>query len=204
MSEPRQGLNHNGQPLHICAADKNNTQHYDYSGLVYLSTAGDDDQVAAGDADFSGGVFDFNDDAGCRQLAPTHAEYVPEAEVAFVEQDSADVGGLQGSHPSVANMTFVLPKAGRVVLFSAGQENLHRVARVRAGSRLTLSLWFTLNPKYEFEYFLDGQPHEQALKAARARAQARRSGGKSKRHRRRKISRATSPPKEPAVSHAEL
>ena len=37
----------------------------------------------------------------------------------------------------------VLPRRGRLVAFSSGPENGHRVARVERGARTALALWFT-------------------------------------------------------------
>lgn len=134
-----------------------------------MSSVGSPSDVQDGTADFAGGVFDFNDDPVSQRLAPTHEAFDEQAQAEYAAQDALELGALPGSHPSVSNMTYVLPRAGRLVIFSAGQENLHRVARVAAGNRLTLSLWFTLDPKFEFQYFLDGQPHQQVLSAARRR-----------------------------------
>lgn len=53
----------------------------------------------------------------------------------------------------------VEPKAGRVVIFSSGQENPHRVERLLSGQRFVLAFWFTCNPDREFEIFLDGSAH---------------------------------------------
>ena len=53
----------------------------------------------------------------------------------------------------------VEPKAGRVVIFSSGQENPHYVDRVLSGNRYVLAFWFTCNPDRQFEIFLDGKSH---------------------------------------------
>lgn len=53
----------------------------------------------------------------------------------------------------------VEPKAGRVVIFSSGQENPHHVDRVLSGNRYVLAFWFTCNPERQFEIFLDGKSH---------------------------------------------
>ena len=37
----------------------------------------------------------------------------------------------------------ILPRRGRLVAFSSGPENGHRVARVERGARTALALWFT-------------------------------------------------------------
>ena len=170
----------------ISAVDKNNTAHYDYSGLVYLSTVGSPADVADSAADFVGGVFDFNDDPASQRLAPTHDAFDEGLRAAFTGEDVVELDQLPSSHPAVSNMTYVLPRAGRLVIFSAGEENLHRVARVQAGTRLTLSLWFTLDPKFQFEYFLDGKPHEQVLTAAKAKAKNGRSKNRRAKNSRRR------------------
>jgi len=94
--------------------DRNNTPHYHYSGLLYMSTY---------EEDFEGGLLHF--------LSP---------DLSTVEQT-------------------VEPKAGRVVIFTSGQENPHHVDRVTSGQRYVLAFWFTCNPDRKFEIFLDGKAH---------------------------------------------
>lgn len=53
----------------------------------------------------------------------------------------------------------VPPKAGRLVSFTAGNENPHRLTLVRSGTRYVLSFWFTCDRRMEFENFLDGDAH---------------------------------------------
>ena len=95
--------------------DRENTEHYHYSGLLYMSDFG---------TDFTGGLLHF----------------------------------YSASTPSEVELT-VEPRAGRVVIFTAGSENPHMVERVTSGDRLVLSFWFTCNVKREFEIFLDGAAH---------------------------------------------
>jgi len=54
----------------------------------------------------------------------------------------------------------VLPRAGRLLVFSSSEENPHHFARVTAGRRLAMSMWYTCDAAREFESFLDGKPHE--------------------------------------------
>ena len=95
-------------------ADRNNTAHYHYSGLLYLSMYGED---------FAKGRVLFYD-----------------AESSAVEQ-------------------VVEPRPGRVLIFTSGLENPHKVERVTSGQRLVLAFWFTCDPAKQFEIFLDGQAH---------------------------------------------
>ena len=88
--------------------DRENTPHYEFSGLLYLSDY---------DEDFEGGLFTYEDGSA------------------------------------------VEPRRGRLNMFASGAENKHRVERVTAGQRLTLSFWFACDPAYEFRDFLDGQAH---------------------------------------------
>ena len=88
--------------------DRENTPHYEFSGLLYLSDY---------DEDFEGGLFTYDDGSA------------------------------------------VEPRRGRLNMFASGAENKHRVERVTAGQRLTLSFWFACDPAYEFRDFLDGQAH---------------------------------------------
>ena len=53
----------------------------------------------------------------------------------------------------------VEPIPGRVVIFSSGAENTHRVERVTSGERFVLAFWFTCDASRQFEIFLDGQAH---------------------------------------------
>nr|XP_022901177.1 prolyl 3-hydroxylase 1-like [Onthophagus taurus] len=42
----------------------------------------------------------------------------------------------------------IIPKCGRMVAFSSGNENLHAVKAVTKGSRCALAVWFTFDKKY--------------------------------------------------------
>ena len=95
-------------------ADRNNTLHYHYSGLLYLSMF---------KKDFTGG------------------------RVLFYDADSSRLEQV------------VEPRPGRMLIFSSGHENPHKVERVTSGQRLVLAFWFTCNPEKQFEIFLDGNAH---------------------------------------------
>jgi hypothetical protein len=113
--------------------DKNNTDHYDYSGLVYLSTAG---------ADFEGGLLELFDDPAALDCAPF--------------MDPVDPGPCRVvSAPGLE----VAPRAGRAIVFGSGRENPHRVTRVTGGTRFVLSFWFTCDARREMRSFLDGKMH---------------------------------------------
>lgn len=43
----------------------------------------------------------------------------------------------------------IQPRAGRLVTFSSGSENLHRVNKVTRGQRLVLAMWFTCSAEHE-------------------------------------------------------
>ena len=126
--------------------DKNNTAHYDYSGLVYLSTQWDDERWenegrggADAGADFEGGTLQFfaPDALDCQPFeageGPCAVRGSPELEVA--------------------------PVAGRAIVFGSGAENAHRVTRVTRGTRYVLSFWFTCDARMEMGSFLDGKMH---------------------------------------------
>jgi hypothetical protein len=55
--------------------------------------------------------------------------------------------------------TIVEPRKGRLILFSSGLENYHRVERVLSGQRFVLAFWFTCDAAKRFEIYLDGQAH---------------------------------------------
>lgn len=48
----------------------------------------------------------------------------------------------------------VLPKRGRLSLFTSGRENEHMLERVTGGERLTLSFWFTCDPELATDKYL--------------------------------------------------
>lgn len=47
----------------------------------------------------------------------------------------------------------VEPRCGRLLSFSSGLENLHRVERVVRGSRLVLAMWFTCSPRHSYSEY---------------------------------------------------
>ena len=136
--------------------------HYDYSGLVYLSTQ---------DEHFEGGDLHFYDhrDLDCSP---------------FVDTENPGPCLIQGT-PTLS----VAPRAGRVIIFGSGRENPHRVTPVTAGTRfvlryeysryllrileefssahlllnfpscLLLSFWFTCDGRRKMKSFLDGKMH---------------------------------------------
>jgi hypothetical protein len=195
--------------------DKNNTAHYDYSGLLYLNDHG---------VDYDGGMFSFLDGLWPPQAMPcydedllamgapkschtfseegmctgdvgggsTIADYCPEAcgvceriyqppRSNSKQQNKQDTDGreegdsntdlvIDGSldfefgengQTILKNQTahLVEPAAGRLVIFSSGQENLHQVRQVHRGTRYVMSMWFTCNPDRYFPDFLDGNMH---------------------------------------------
>jgi hypothetical protein len=113
--------------------DKNNTDHYDYSGLIYLSDHG---------VDFEGGELEFYeyDALNCDP---------------FVDEKNPGPCIVLGE-PSQT----VTPARGRLIVFGSGRENPHRVKKVSTGTRYVLSFWFTCNGQREFGTFLDGKNHK--------------------------------------------
>ena len=64
-------------------------------------------------------------------------------------------GGLlsfQDTHQDV----YIMPKAGRLVLFTGGLENLHTVHRVTNGTRYVLAMWFSCSRD---EKYVDQEPN---------------------------------------------
>jgi len=157
--------------------DKNNTEHYDYSGLLYL--ADHEDEFQGGKFAFIDGVEDFQQQMPCIDMdlkargAPhsckeyagagycktkvnggTIAETCPKA-CKLCDGKEVDSGAPQeGTQHSVE------PMAGRLVVFTSGRENLHQVKKVTGGTRYVMSLWFTCNGEKQFNDFLDGKVHE--------------------------------------------
>ena len=95
--------------------DKNNTGHYDYSGLLYLTTHG---------KDFQGSMFEF---------------------VSLSDEETTEQQ--------------IEPRRGRLVSFTAGNENPHRLNIIEGGTRFVLSFWFSCDREKEFSTFLDGKSH---------------------------------------------
>ena len=49
-----------------------------------------------------------------------------------------------------ADDVLVAPACGRLVSFSSGFENLHRVRKVVKGTRLVLAMWFTCSKDHQY------------------------------------------------------
>ena len=113
--------------------DKNNTEHYDYSGLIYLSTYG---------TDFQGGQLHFYNDTTLDCSA-------------FVDMNNPGPCVAIGPPELI-----VEPRKGRLIVFGSGRENPHRVTRVRTGTRYVLSFWFSCDKRKSFQTFLDGKVHQ--------------------------------------------
>lgn len=149
--------------------DQDNTAHYHYSGLMYLSTHGDD---------FTGGQFEFLDAAppipaagadGADETGAAGRKGKAKKRRGKKRRAGAQEGGGEESTdggasppppppPPTVNST-ILPRAGRLLLFTSGKENLHRVAPVTGGERLVFSMWFTCDARMAFTTFLDGKAH---------------------------------------------
>lgn len=126
--------------------DRNNTPHYQYSGLLYLSTYG---------VDFEGGRFIFFSPSSAQQDLSRYDNGFP------LQEDSTDIDLVME------------PRAGRIVIFSSDMENTHQVERVTNGQRFVLSFWFTCDPAREFPIFLDGNAHLQFGEKMKARNKQR-------------------------------
>eukprot|EP00811_Abedinium_folium_P034927 NODE_7766_length_1552_cov_4.470175.p1 GENE.NODE_7766_length_1552_cov_4.470175~~NODE_7766_length_1552_cov_4.470175.p1 ORF type:complete len:345 (+),score=88.80 NODE_7766_length_1552_cov_4.470175:111-1145(+) len=112
--------------------DKNSSDHYDFSGLVYLSTQG---------VDFTGGSLFF----------------YPQSSLDCSPYFAPDPGPCKViGDPELE----VAPAAGRLITFGSGYENSHGVTRVETGTRYVLSFWFTCDRRREVAKFLDGRAHK--------------------------------------------
>ena len=119
-------------------SDKNNTDHYDYSGLIYLSTYG---------LHFHGGG---------------HLEFY-NASSTSVECSTVGTQSVHQASPCVVSGPpdlIVEPRQGRAVVFGSGRENPHRVTRVQTGTRYVLAFWFSCDPQRQFPQLLDGKAHQ--------------------------------------------
>jgi hypothetical protein len=109
--------------------DKANRASYDYSALLYFNT-----HCAMPNAPGEPGGAADGETGGC---AYGHAEEPDFAggEFAWLD-DERDV--------------MVEPRAGRLLHFTGGLENLHRPSLVTAGTRYVLGMWFTCHPEREY------------------------------------------------------
>ena len=65
----------------------------------------------------------------------THGADFAGGELAFLDDDADRI---------------VEPRAGRLVTFTSGPENLHRVRRVSRGRRYVLAMWFTCSGRHKY------------------------------------------------------
>jgi len=124
-------------PLHEYShvhVDKLNLKQYDYSALLYLSEVG---------TDFEGGGFEFVDVPDIDSM-----ESQEELSQAMEERYPVYAGRERSIPPGHTRP--VLPARGRLLIFTAGKENPHRVRQVTSGSRHLLSVWLTLDPRYGY------------------------------------------------------
>jgi hypothetical protein len=132
-------------------ADGLTTPHYSYSGLLYLSTYAEE---------FTGGRFRFYaaEPPGGAAAPDDARERAEEAQEPLPPPPPAPPLPGDGGDGHAGDV-IVEPRAGRLLLFSSGAENWHRLERVRSGERFVLSLWFTCDKRKRFELFLDGKAH---------------------------------------------
>ena len=147
--------------------DKQNTEHYDFSGLLYLADHQDD--FEGGKFAFIDGVKGFQQQMPCidqdlkRKGAPNSC--VEYAKAGYCKMKAAggtisdacpksckkcDPNETDSGAPRGAIQHTVEPMSGRLVLFTSGSENLHQVKRVTRGTRFVMSMWFTCNKNKEF------------------------------------------------------
>jgi hypothetical protein len=65
-------------------------------------------------------------------------------------------GNFEGGHFSFVDSDvdrWVQPKCGRLLAFSSGFENLHRVEKVLSGKRFVLAMWFTCSEKHGYQKY---------------------------------------------------
>ena len=103
-------------------ADKANRASYDYSALLYLNSH------------CSNGAEDA--------ASTTVCDYEDTAQPQF---DGGEFVWLDLARDHV-----VEPRAGRLVYFTGGLENLHRLREVTAGTRYVIGMWFTCHAELEY------------------------------------------------------
>ncbi|CAH0513870.1 unnamed protein product [Peronospora belbahrii] len=77
----------------------------------------------------------------------------------LADYDEEFTGGLF-SFIDESTETVIEPARGRLVMFTAGSENLHVVRKVETGTRYALSLWFSCDERKQFHNFLKGAMHK--------------------------------------------
>ena len=103
-------------------ADKANRASYDYSALLYLNSHCSNGAEAGASA--------------------TVCDYEDTAQPQF---DGGEFVWLDLARDHV-----VQPRAGRLVYFTGGLENLHRLREVSAGTRYVIGMWFTCHAELEY------------------------------------------------------
>lgn len=125
----------------------NNTAHYHFSGLLYMSDY---------QKDFTGGLIP---NYLIILITLGRILFYPPSVDPFTPFDEADPLSEQ----------IIEPRAGRIVMFSSGHENPHRVERLLSGQRFVLAFWFTCDLDREFEIFLDGNAHIEFSRSVKSR-----------------------------------
>ena len=138
--------------------DANNTAHYDYSALVYLSTSSED---------FGVEILTFMMRRRVRLIA----------HLSSMTRTWPIVVTGEPSHT-------VAPRVGRMITFGSGRENPHRVERVTKGTRYVLSFWFTCDESFKFSNFLDGKQHNAFERVKEKRRKRKEGKGRRRRPRR--------------------
>jgi len=128
---------HDYSHIHV---DQYNLKQYHYSALLYLSSM---------DLDFEGGSFEFID-AGIVGCSPDGDVNTQEELNQLSQKLKEDTGDPLCGIPE-DNRKMVAPMRGRLLMFSAGKENPHRVNRARNGARYLFSVWLTTDPIYGYQ-----------------------------------------------------
>ena len=98
--------------------------HYrDYSALLYLNN------------DFTGGSLVFADNDLKYQITVNMTTYTAITMEYIIHQDR------------------VLPRCGKMAVFTAGPENIHGVEQIFAGERCVLAAWYSLDKTFEVKDF---------------------------------------------------
>lgn len=85
-----------------------------------------------------------------------YCPHIDRARVASDDYAAVLYLGTQGQHFDGGGLAFmdaeadrwVAPRQARLLFFSAGSENVHRVGRVTRGARFALAMWFTLSNEH--------------------------------------------------------
>ena len=136
--------------------DKANIASYDYSALLYLNDHSlenddiDDDQTRS---DFQIDESNLVKPSSAEELRSIYPRITQETLWTNKSNSSSSAEPFEGGMFAFLDEDkdrLVAPRCGRLLSFSSGLENPHRVEQVTRGSRLVLAFWFTCSARHSY------------------------------------------------------